>query len=51
MKNELDPINQTIKKTVEETLAGELSAIGGWDNGKIDETIKQIPWQTKTGKT
>jgi hypothetical protein len=50
MKNELDPINQTIKKTVEETLAGELSAIGGWDNGKIDETIKQIPWQDFTLK-
>jgi hypothetical protein len=39
MKNELDPINQTIKKIADETLPGELSAIGGWDNGKLVENI------------
>ncbi|HHT9136824.1 MAG TPA: hypothetical protein ACFYEK_06195, partial [Candidatus Wunengus sp. YC60] len=39
MKNELDPINQTIKKLVDETLPGELNAIGGWDNGKPAENL------------
>ncbi|MFA6358893.1 MAG: LPD38 domain-containing protein, partial [Candidatus Omnitrophota bacterium] len=43
IKNELDPINQTIKKTAEETLAGELNAIGGWDNGKPVEVIAPAP--------
>jgi hypothetical protein len=39
MKNELDPINQTIKKLVDETLPGELNAIGGWDNGNPAENL------------
>lgn len=43
MKNELDPINQTIKKMSEENLAGELNAIGGWDNGKPVEAIPPTP--------
>jgi len=43
MKNELDPINQTIKKLVDETLPGELNAIGGWDNGKTAEVVTPEP--------